>query len=294
MRLPDKKCGFTLVEILIALAISSIILLVTVSSLYLYIFHFEQTDELTAARQRAETALAILNRPLLQAGMGAPRSADLFQEAFSGLTAIDSWNGPVNVLSESTTGDALEFTFAMPAGIGVESADITTLTDDTVTSVLTLSETPDADSFSTSVTSTKGWVLLPSTVVPLRITAENGDLLTVAIAAGSTQEAVIYQFDELQQLRAMKVWSNGTSLYTEDLTMGSGQQPRVEGISGIHFSFSTDGRVLQVTLLARGTIRHEGQISSAPPSPWQTAWGFSSEDRHYRLVAVSAAWRIRN
>ncbi|MEA3508341.1 MAG: type II secretion system protein [Synergistota bacterium] len=293
MRLPDKKCGFTLVEILIAVAISSIILLVTVSSLYLYIFHFEQTDELTAARQRAETALAILNRPLLQSGMGVPQSSDLFQEAFSGLTAIDSWNGPVNVLSESTTGDALEFTYAMPTGIGVESADVTTLNDGE-SAVLTLSDTPGANRFNTTTTSTKGWVLLPSTVVPLRITGENGSLLTVAIASGSSQEAYLYQFDELQQLRAMKVWSNGTALYTEDLTMSSGQQPRVEGISGIHFSLSTDGRVLQITLLARGTIRHDGEISSVPPSPWQTAWGFSSEDRHYRLVAVNAAWRIRN
>ncbi len=293
MRLPDKKCGFTLVEILIAVAISSIILLVTVSSLYLYIFHFEQTDELTAARQRAETALAILNRPLLQSGMGVSQSADLFQEAFSGLTAIDSWNGPVNVLSESTTGDALEFTYAMPTGIGVESADVTTLNDGE-SAVLTLSDTPGADRFNTTTASTKGWVLLPSTVVPMRIIGENGSLLTVAIASGSSQEAYLYQFDELQQLRAMKVWSNGTALYTEDLTMSSGQQPRVEGISGIHFSLSTDGRVLQITLLARGTIRHDGEISSAPPSPWQTAWGFSSEDRHYRLVAVNAAWRIRN
>jgi len=82
--------------------------------------------------------------------------------------------------------------------------------------------------------------------------------------------------------------------YTNDIGTGTGNQPRVQGISGIHFELDANAGILSVAILARGNKRHDNVASASPPNGWDLSWGFSAEDTHYRLSTLQAVWRIRN
>ena len=76
------KQGFTLVEMLIALLLGTVIAGAVVTVLVVYVYNFEQTDDITAARQRGEMVLSILEGPVLHAGLGMPNTSPDFYDSF--------------------------------------------------------------------------------------------------------------------------------------------------------------------------------------------------------------------
>lgn len=292
-----KKDAFTLVEILIAVAIMAIVLLSAVSFLFSFILNLEQTDEHTAAMQRAEMVLTIISNPILQSGIGMPSETAEFHECFDGLSTISGWSGPVEVVTTTNVNDTLHIAYGIGTGLGVESSDVGSVGDGE-TAVLTLSSSPEANAFSVNTLSVpKGWCLLPASGIPLRVTALSGSELSVAVASGSAISADFSQFDQLYMLRGMEAGVTSEAnpvFYTNDIGTGTGDQPRVQGISGLHFVFDSDTGILSVSILARGNKRHDNEVSASPPDGWESSWGFSTEDTHYRLSVLQTAWRIRN
>ncbi|MDO9508229.1 MAG: prepilin-type N-terminal cleavage/methylation domain-containing protein [Thermovirgaceae bacterium] len=288
--------AFTLTEVLIAIAIGAIVLLAAVSFLFSFILNLEQTDEHSAATQRAEMVLTILSYPVLQSGIGMPSETDEFQESLNGLTTISGWNGPVEVSTTTNANDTLHIVYGMGTGRGLSDFDADSISDGE-TVILALSEQPQANTFTPNVSSNpKGWCLLPASGVPLRVTAILGSDLSVAVASASTISADFSQFDQLYMLRGMEAWVTtgaNPSFYTNDL-MGGGPQPRVQGISGLRFDFDPVTGILSAVILARGNKRHDNPVSTTPPDGWDTSWGFSTEDTHYRLSVLQTAWRVRN
>ena len=289
--------AFTLPEILIAIAIGGIVLLAAVSFLFSFILNLEQTDEHTAATQRAEMVLTILSSPVLQSGIGMPTETADFQKSLNGLSAISDWSGPVEVLTTTNVNDTIRIVYGVGTDLGLEEFGSDTVSDGEPPVTLTLSGPPPAGTFSPDAPeSSKGWCLLPASDVPLRITALSSYTLTVTVASGSALDTVFNRFDQVHLLRRMEAGvTTGAdpAFYTNDL-MGDGEQTRVQGISGLRFDFDTDSGVLSAVVLARGNKRHDEQITPSAPAGWDPAWGFSTEDTHYRLSVLQTAWRIRN
>ena len=293
---PRARKGFTLAEILIAIAIGAIILLAAVSFLFTFILNLEQTDEHTAAIQRAEMVMTILANPVLQSGTGIPSETADFQESLAGLATVSGWDGSVSVLTTNNLNDTLRIVYSVNTDSGLIGFSGDTVSDGD-TADLTFDGTPGSGSFSTDNGDPKGWCVLPATGVPLKITVINGAILTVTTAAASTKTATFVRNDSLCSLRAMEAGvTSGTSpvFQTLDVGSGSGYQPRVQGISGIHFDLDADAGVLTVTVLARGSKRHDEAVTSSAPEGWNAAWGFSSEDTHYKFSVLQTSWRIRN
>lgn len=293
-----RKRAFTLAEILIAVAVGGIVLLAAVSFLFSFILNLEQTDEHTAATQRAEMVVTILGNPILQAGIGMPRETAEFQESLTGLTTIQDWSGPVDVATSVNANDTLRLAFGVGTGLGVEGFDNASA-EDGEPAVLTLSDSPPSGIFAANSPSLpKGWCLLPASGVPLRITAASAGNLTVTVASGSSATAAFNQFDQVYILRGMQAGvtggPNNPVFYTNDIGTGTGNQPRVQGISGVHFDFDPAAGVVSMVVLARGNKRHAGQITPTAPDGWDTSWGFSTEDTHYRFSVLQTSWRIRN
>ena len=290
--------AFTLPEILIAIAIGGIVLLAAVSFLFSFILNLEQTDEHTAAIQRAEMVLTILSSPVLQSGIGMPTETADFQDSLNGLSAIAGWNGPVEVLTTTNVNDTIRIVYGVGTDLGLEEFGSDTVSDGEPPVTLTLSGPPPAGTFSPDAPeSSKGWCLLPASDVPLRITAPlSNNTMSVTVASGSPLGTGFNRFDQVHLLRRMEAGvTTGAdpAFYTNDL-MGGGEQPRVQGISGLHFEFDSDTGVISVVVLARGNKRHDEQITPSAPAGWDPAWGFSTEDTHYRLSVLQTAWRIRN
>jgi len=277
----QKSRGFSLVELLIVMLVLSIVAGATMGLLVSYMKQSEQTNELTTARQRAEMVFAILDTEVLHAGLGMPDDDARFQAVFSGLDTISSWSGPVSVVS----GDILQIVYAVPMGIGVANEyDLSSGVDHDITVTGDIS----TDLVSTQTTKTKGWVILPSLLCPVKVKDINGTTLTI-----ETPEAgELSFFDELHYLRALRsMVSNGT-FYTEDVTNQSAQ-PRVEGIMDVRFQWDQSSHVLGIWVLARGDTRHSGLISPQTLPDWPFG-NLPDETRHYRVTVLHNDWRVRN
>ena len=114
-QLKSRK-GFSLVEILIAVVILSIVSIAAVGLFFAFTKHFEQSADLTAARQRGEMVLSRLELPALQAGLSMPNKTADFEKVFvvdtspkiDLITALrtatgSGWNEPVYLYGENFT-----------------------------------------------------------------------------------------------------------------------------------------------------------------------------------------------
>jgi len=308
--------GFTLVEILIAVVILSIVSIAAVGLFFAFTKHFEQSADLTAARQRGEMALARLETAVLQAGLSMPNRTADFEKVFvvgtniNLITALRNatgsvWNEPVYLYGEyfTVTDDGSEteyyrklgIVYGLSSGIGVlEEYNVSENTEQK----LELSEACPLDRIKQTSTgnTTDGWVTFSGCQTPFVVTKidTNPPMLTVK----SSRSDLIPFFAELQYVRALYAYVSspgGTSpqFYVQDVTRGPAQ-PAVEGVSQVLFSFNENSNLFTVHLLVRGNRRFSGQYTLGDVPGWPIAGTVTDEDRHYRLVAMSASWRVRN
>lgn len=317
--------GFTLTEVLIAVVILSIVAIAATGLFFAFTKHFEQSADLTAARQRGEMVLSRLELPALQAGLSMPNKTSDFVSAFSVDTApkidlggvlkgvISGWNKPVylyetaGTVGTTTYYKRLGIVYCLSSGIGVlgDEHDVVVYdpsNPDKTKQELELSTACPENQVrvAASPARTDGWVTFSGCQTPFVVNDITSDRKKLTVI--TSKRNLIPFFAELQYVRALYAYVSSPggehpSFYVEDVTR-SPAQPLVEGVSQVLFSYDDTGsdatNVLTVHLLVRGNRRFPGEVTSGDVPGWPIAGTVTSEDRHYRLVAMSASWRVRN
>jgi len=316
-RLKSRK-GFTLVEILIAVVILSIVSIAAVGLFFTFTKHFEQSADLTAARQRGEMALSRLETAVLQAGLSMPNKTSDFEGAFVVNTSpkidlitalrsvISGWNKPLYLYENAgTVGTTayykrLGIVYCLGSGIGVLEDEHEVEADTDIVLKLSAACPDNQVKVATAASATDGWVTFSGCQVPFIVKSVDNANEKLTVTASKRDFIPLYA--ELQYVRALYAYVSspgGTSpqFYIQDVTRGPAQ-PAVEGVSQVLFSFDDSGTdatdVLTVHLLLRGNRRFPGQYTLGDVPGWPIAGTVTDEDRHYRLVAMSASWRVRN
>ena len=316
-RLKSRR-GFSLVEILIAVVILSVVDIAAVGLFFAFTKHFEQSADLTAARQRGEMALGRLETAVLQAGLSMPNRAADFEDAFVVNTTpkidlitplrnvISGWNKPVypyetaGTVGTTTYYKRLGIVYCLGSGIGVLEDEHEVTADTAIVLKLSAACPDNQVKAATAASATDGWVTFSGCQVPFIV--ESVDNTNEKLTVRASKRDFIPLYAELQYLRALYAYVDSPggerpSFYIQDVTRGPAQ-PAVEGVSQVLFSFDDSGAdatdVLTVHVLVRGNRRFPGQYTSGDVPGWPIAGTVTDEDRHYRLVAMSASWRVRN
>ncbi|MDI9377617.1 MAG: pilin [Synergistota bacterium] len=298
-------------EVLIAVVILSIVSIAAEGLFFAFTKHFEQSTDLTTARQRGEMTLARLETAVLQAGLSMPNRTADFEGVFVVGTSpqinlltplrnvISGWNKPVYLCEVAgTVGTTTYFkkmglVYCLGSGIGVLEEGHEVADNDPIVLKLSAACPDNQVKVAMAASTTDGWVTFSGCQTPFVVREISNDRKQLGVMASNRD--LIPFFAELQYLRAMCAYvisPGGTSpqFYIQDVTRGPAQ-PVMEGVSQVLFSFNENSNLFTVHLLVRGNRRFPGQVTSSVPG-WPAA--ISDEDRHYRLVAMSASWRVRN
>jgi len=284
-----KGRAFTLAELLIVAVIVAIIGGAGISLTYAFLQHEERVEDMTTASQRGEIVFSILEKPILHAGLGVPDEGADFQSAFTiggSDLEIASWDGPVSVAKDNSI-EHLRVVYAVATSCAAASSYDIASGD--VVEVSFEGELPQGQISGGNRGELKSWVAFPASELPFFVESVV-DSRTLKLSASG--HAFIAKYDRLCLVRALKAYADSGFFYVEDVTSGSGAQPVVEGIAGARFSYDSAKRLVTVTILCRGAKRYDRAVTVSPPPPWEDA--LSSEDRHYRLIAMRRVWYIRN
>ncbi|MGC9490671.1 MAG: PilW family protein [Thermovirgaceae bacterium] len=301
----NHKKGFTFVELLIAMVIVAIVSGAVIMLGYTYFNHFEQSTELSMARERGIMVVTYLEKRILNTGLGMPDSGTIFTEAFEGLwdaadlsayTASRDWDAPI-YMPEVKEGDVSTSNELMLA-YAVQSEVHTTETGQLgpAEGTLKLSRAMDTnkiDYTTDSEENAKGWLVFPSQTMAFNITAYDptGDV-TITMVPKINGSWLIPANEQLHYVRLLRAFVGADGIFrVRDLTINDGPQPLVEGIVGCRFSYDDADGVLSVTVLARGDEKYSNYVAPATMKGWGTV---SDENRHYHLTVVNKGWRVRN
>jgi prepilin-type N-terminal cleavage/methylation domain-containing protein len=296
----NHKKGFTFVELLIAMVIVAIVSGAVIMLGYTYFNHFEQSNELSKARERAIMVVTYLEKRILNTGLGMPDPGTGFTNSFEGLwdnidDFTDPWDSPIASPDEEGVGsDVLRIAYAVPSGVYTTEQGVV----DDAGKEISISDPIDVVA---DLSTTKGWIVFPSTVkypaarIPLAVESytDGDDFVTLKSvnSPGAVTQAKISQNEEIHYVRFLEAFADGDEKFkAEDLGIsGSTAQPVVEGIVDCEFELNEDG-VLFVTVLARGDRYYSRNVSPA------TINGFPVPEaaRHYHLTVIKKGWRVRN
>jgi len=286
--------AFSLIELLCAMLLGSIIAGSAIGILAGCIQSYEQVLALTEARRRGEMVLQILRLPAENAGLGIPFDPAGYKSALrigkTTIPALYGWSGPASV-----QGNELRLVYAVPTSTVNEALATETMPSED--RVIRLSSSPQAGQVEawTGVgpSKTRSWVVFAPSPNPFLVTSLSNQALSVR-SARSSWIAHGSSLSYLRALRALVVSFPGQepAFCTEDMTTGSGLQERVLGISGFKAEFDTETRILTLRVLSRGGKRHPKVISPDNLPGWPYA--ISEENRHYVLSVSTWTCRIRN
>jgi prepilin-type N-terminal cleavage/methylation domain-containing protein len=286
----SRKNGFTLVELLIVIVVGLIITAGVISIMWIYVFDFEQTDDITAARQRGEMVLSILEGPILHAGLGMPNASPDFADSFNNFSGLSGMDSPIS--PDNGTAEEIYICYSVPSSnVVINSHDFTA---DTSFDIVLNSSIDDAEVKTTDI---RSWITFPTSNVPFHVSSITTATKTLKISPYADGSKTIAQYDELHYVRALRarVKDDGSGkkvFYTEDLSMGTGEQPRVDGVEQIYFK-NEDG-VLSVYVLTRGNKKDVGLDNPRAIPGWPSGISIDNESYKYRLSVTKGSWRIRN
>ena len=310
--------AFTLIEFLVVMIVLAVVGIAAVGLFFSFSRHFEQSADLTIARQRGEMVLARLETAVLQAGLSMPNKTSDFEDAFVVNTTpkidlitalrnvISGWNKPLylyenaGTVGTTTYYKRLGIVYCLGSGIGVLEDEHEVEADTDIVLKLSAACPDNQVKVATAASATDGWVTFSGCQVPFVVKSVDNANEKLTVTASKRDFIPLYA--ELQYLRALCAYVSspgGTSpqFYIQDVTRGPAQ-PAVEGVSQVLFSFDDSGTdatdVLTVHVLLRGNRRFPGQYTLGDVPGWPIAGTVTDEDRHYRLVAMSASWRVRN
>ncbi len=286
--------AFTLVEILCAMLLGTVIMGASLGLLSGCIKSYEQTLALTQARRRGEMVVQILRLPVENAGLGIPSNEQEYRTALSidkvSLPALIGWNAPVSV-----SGNELRLVYTLPTTI-VNEAEATETMPSEDRNVL-LSIVPTAGQIEAAplsgTTQTRSWIVFPPSPIPFLANSLNNRNLAVRSAMPSwiAHNARLHY---LRGIRALVTSSSGKdpAFCTEDVTSGAGLQERVPGIPAIRFVFDPASQVLSTMVLSMGGNRQDFLVSPSSLPGWPDS--IPQENRHYRLAVTTWTCRVRN
>ncbi len=282
-----KRRGMTLVELLITLIIGGIIM-GSVSLLFVAFFrNFNMHDDLTAAQQNAEMGLALIETYVLQAGMGMPSDPPSdFQAAFNLVPtpAWGGWSGSIEPYSKDVfsrdTALRILGARATPVAVGaMEEKEIGT----SATSLTVKADPPFTGGSSLGgLISQNDWVVFPASRLPFRVTGNPSTNTEIQLQSSSLN--TVQLFDTLYVLESVRFYLGTDRLFMND-------KDTEIPIAKMDVLWNPNTRLLQVVLLGRGKERLSHEVS--PPPGWPGT-SLTSEERHFRHVAVGRIWRIRN
>jgi Tfp pilus assembly protein PilW len=270
--------GSTLVELLVSITILTIIMGSVIGLFYTIVLHFEQSDDVTTAQQRGEMVTTLIQRNILNAGLGISGDVGV---VFSG-NPISAWGNSVSLASVDRT---LQVIYAMPSG-AVLSADLAVVAGTSVDISLDVAPSMLID---TDVAYTGAWVTFPSSPLVAKVLQKYSST-SYRIEPRTTGH--LYRLGQLYHIRAMRGYAQNGSFFVEDVTLGTAK-PVVEGIADVRFVLQGDN--LSSWILARGNRRTDKTVSPAFFPEWSNEFGnITSEDQHYRLKVIRTVWRVRN
>jgi len=287
---PLRKRGLSLTELLVALSI----LAIAISSILVvfvgFLKHFEQSDDVVAAQQRAESVMAFLQRPIQNAGLGLPKSTEVFKSCFTGSgLPWANWEGAVST-PEALNHKELRVVYAVPSG-AIVSSEVDFTKNENKTVVFVSSHSP-ALNLVTDPSKTNGWIVFPTSGFPCKVIAK-GPPLTV----NPTESTAVARFDELFYLKAIRVYVSGDvqtgQLFVEE-SGTSNAVPLVDGVVDARFDYDVGKAVLTIWLLTRGNRRYDTVQTFA--DQWDSAkfGDVHTEAKHYRLKVTRTVWKVRN
>lgn len=273
--------AFSMVEVLMALLIGAIVLMASVAMFWLYISHYERIEFSSRARMRAEEVVLVLQDFVLNAAIGV--SADRPSGAFPGVTQLASWGSLAEVVDSSKE---LRLVYGVPSGLVVTSMDKISVPPGGTVNVVMSSPLP-SDLFSLSQATLKGWLVFPSSNLPLGISSVSGT--SVTLLNPHSQDVMLSPLDEAFWPRAMVAELQNGRLYVEDVSLSPSQPRTGDGYADIRFELA--GGVLTVHVLSRGDGPGRGM-----PTTWPTYFNtsLSSQDEKGYLMHVRTSWRLRN
>jgi len=295
-----NRRAFSLVELMVSIVISIIVAAGIISILHSFLLNLEQTDDITAARQRGEMVISILASPVLHAGLGMPDEGERLTRAFaSGETAeLRKVTDRKNVLSVNApdNGD-IYITYAVPSGIVTREAAL--ISGDMLLSPDLSSRVPTnmVQAYHGFLSNTKNWITFPTAGVPFLVTG-TGDPEKPVFRAFSGGSGIIACYDELYYVRILrayvKIGPDGKRVfYTEDPTLGI-MQPRVDGVEKIYFKYQRG--VLSAFVLCRGNRKNGHLDTGRKIKGWDESIlpHIDSDSKKYRLCVIRGSWLVRN
>ena len=316
------KRGFSLTELLLALAIMAAVSLVLVIMLSKFVDFFISDDDQVLARQRGMDVVKMLEVSVLHVGLGIPENIssdtqpdrrDIFERTF---TASPSSNNPPfqkwgkSLFISGSKSDDLRLLYTKTSGVFhlEEDGDAFFMPPLETTLKLTapLDPTNVTGEHTDSSKHTNAWITFPGQSVPMTIKSGLNTRTPLvearrkSIQTGKFNEK-IHAFSEVLCFQARRAWVGSDDIFhfmevLNSDTIGSGPELTVPGVLRIQFDAIEDGRVLSMDILTRGDTRDVDRIARLERSRPELIgrWGITSDEAQFVLEEISMQWRIRN
>ncbi|EFC92294.1 hypothetical protein Dpep_2272 [Dethiosulfovibrio peptidovorans DSM 11002] len=280
----QNRRAFTLVEVLIALVITSLIMGASVTLLYTFLRNYEESSEYTMALQRGQLVMAYLEPVILSAGLGLPSNPDDFSHCVEDGGLLKAWGEPVSIVDE---GSKIRLIYSVV--LNAVTADMTDFSPGASISVPLTGSTSDIGMENAySGLDGKKWISFLSVGSP---SVTNSTTSPLSVEFKGKKAVTSAQYDPLLLIRTMVAYVSGGVFYIKD-NNGS-TLPAVKGVLKVYFE-ELPGDVIKVSVLTRGDVKGASPISQNNIS-WPDSNDMpTSDDYRYRLALSSSLWRVRN
>lgn len=305
MRLSGRRRAFTLVEILMSMAVSAMILGALLSALVSAARYTEYLADRRKAINRIAAVEAFLRLPAAYCGFGVPSEPDRYRAAFGNLPYEPfNWEGPISTSTaeppltgagDSRVDGVLYIAYALRSSCRASGHTVLDKEND----AMRLDQSPgkrEIEANGSPRPGCKSFVCFGSSLPPgnpLRVkAAAKSDVL---LSAADARSVTVLKDDRMWLFRAMAVFSSGDRLYSYDHS-GSGRQPRLSGICDLRFRVDGNARKLVVYIMARGDKRYGGRRRDKEVGEWPEEYRADSfkNRENYLLVVEKIVLELPN
>ncbi len=266
--------GFTLAEVLVVTAILSIMIFPVFEVLKIASNQIPIERDRRLIRGRASLLSSVMNHRVYYCATGMPLGKDEFKKAFGeSFYAPFYWDGPISVRKSPIGADAgeLRLVYVQPQEIKLKENFVFGKDGKTVY----FTDQLDIDSVlskqSGGPTHVKNCVVFKRVrphKIPLIVRWIGRDRKSAEVAPmNGIREFKLLRGDELCLFAASKLYSKNGILYCDDIRL-SGEQPRVNGVEDIRFSFDSEAKRLDVYALIRGDYKYDDDCDVSDAELW--------------------------
>jgi len=313
-----KRCGFTLVEILIALLLSAVVGSVALSVMKQVIFTVERMSRRDVAWERGHNALSIIGHRALHAAFGITyeSAGDVFRRSF-GKNETNSpppaqWadRGPLQIWDGYPTlfnlapnaggvfrGRGVAILYAVPSALRAQTEDDDPISlSEGASAVIKLVPDNELDAIATRLPTTsrndlRSWVTFPLMQFPVYATFSGGKL-TVRMAGGSGLSATLCPFDEMHCLRAERFYVQNDTMYSEELRNAwINVESRLEGVLEMWFEWTPSQKLLEAWVLTTGGA---SGFRTARPKDWPSEAPWRANFELHEVMVHNDSWTLKN